>query len=111
MEPQVAQVRNSAISRYGEAAGNNRVARHVDAVLAATHDGRVDTLLVAKDAECWGRYNPEQQCLDVNNTPNQQDEELVNLAAISSYLQGAALHAFSQQELPEREEALAILRY
>jgi hypothetical protein len=111
MQPRLQEERQSDIARYGQASSNEMVARRLDAVLAAAQDGRVDALLFAKDAESWGRYSPDQRHLSVADTPKAADDELVNLAAIYSYRQGAELRSFSQEDLPEPEAVLAILRY
>jgi hypothetical protein len=111
MQPRLLAERQSIIARYGQASGHELVARRLDAVLVAAQDGRVDTLLFAKDGEAWGRYDPDQRCLSVSDTRTSADEELINLAAIYSYRQGADLRSFAQEDLPDPEAALAILRY
>ncbi len=111
LEPEVVKARDAAVARYHQAAAQGQAAGRLDAVLPAAHDGRVDTLLVAADAERWGRYDPDRRRLDVHEQPAPDDDELVNLATVVSYRQGAAVHRLPQEEMPHKETAVALLRY
>lgn len=111
MQSRVHEERQAIVARYEQAAGHDKIARRLDSVLAAAQDGRIDALLFAKDAESWGQYDPDKRRLSVNDSRTSADEELVNLAAIYSYRQGADVRSFPQDDLPEPEAALAILRY
>jgi len=111
VQPEVEQAREAALSRFGAATGKGRTAGRLDAVLPAADEGRVDTLLVAAGAERWGRFDPEQRRLDVHDRPEPDDEELVNLAMIRAFRQGAAVHVLPQDRMPGEEQAAAVLRY
>jgi hypothetical protein len=111
MEPELRQSHHAALSRYHEAAAAGRGAPTLAALLPAAHEGKVDTLLVAADAECWGRYDYRTRRLDVHEEPSPDDEELVNLATVTSFTQGADVYILPREELPEKESAVAVLRY
>ena len=111
MRPQVQRAREDALSRYHQAAANGQAAGRLDAVLPTAHEGRVDTLLVAADGERWGRYDPGERRLDVHDRPEPHDEDLVNLAAVVAYRQGAAVHLLPQDQMPDNEQTVAALRF
>jgi len=111
LEPLVAEARNAALQRYHQAMANGRGAGRLEAVLPAAHEGRVDTLLVAADGQRWGRYDPAQRRLDVHDRPAPDDEELVNLAVVVAFRQGAAVHTLPEGQMPDKQPAVAVLRY
>jgi hypothetical protein len=112
IRPEVDAARNAAMSRYHQASARGLAAHGLEAVLPAAHEGRVDTLLVAGGAECWGRYDAERRRLEVHAQPAPDDEELLNLATIVAHLQGADTYCnFPQEELPNKASAVAVLRY
>jgi len=111
LEPGVSEARDRAVARYHQAAANGQAAGRLDAVLPAAHEGRVDTLLVAADGERWGRYDPGERRLDVHDRPEPHDEDLVNLAAVVAYRQGAAVHLLPQDQMPDNEQTVAVLRF
>jgi hypothetical protein len=111
MQPEVDAARDAAMSRYQQAVASGLAAQGLEAVLPAAHEGRVDSLLVADDAECWGRYDSGNRGLDVHDRPTPDDEELLNLATVIAYVQGADAYALPQEELPTKQLAVAVLRY
>lgn len=111
VKPHVDEAREAILSRCRQSAATGGAARGLSAVLAAAHEGGVETLLVAGDAECWGRYDFEQRRLDVHDQPAPDDEELLNLATVVAHGQGADVYALPREQLPEREAAIALLRY
>jgi hypothetical protein len=111
IRPERDEARDTALSRYHQAAAIGRAAARLAGVLPAAHEGRIDTLLVAGDAECWGQYDFAERRLDVRDQPSPDDEELLNLATVVSCVHGADVYALPQEQLPEKESAVAVLRY
>ncbi|MBN2294514.1 MAG: hypothetical protein JXM70_18945 [Pirellulales bacterium] len=111
MHTQVAETRQTAISRYQQAASNNLAAKRLEVVIAAAQEGRIDTLLLAEDTQRWGRYDRETRHLDLHEQRAAHDEELLNLAMLLAYQQGADVYLFAREELPEEKPAIAILRF
>jgi hypothetical protein len=109
--PEVAEAREAAVSRYYQAMANRRAVGHLDAVLPAAHEGRIDTLLVAAGTELWGRYDLELQRLDIHDEPAAEDVELLNLATVLACRQGATIYLLPQDRMPEQQQAVAMLRY
>lgn len=112
LEPKVVAARDEALARYHQAVAGGQAAGPLDTVLGAAHDGRVDTMLVAADGEeRWGRYDARQGSLELHDPPGPDDEELVNLATVVAYRQGASVHLLPQERMPDNEQAVALLRY
>jgi len=111
VRPEVDEARDDALSRYHQAAASGLAAQGLAAVLPAAHEGRIDTLLVADAAECWGRYDFDERRLDLHDRPAPGDEELLNRAAVVSYTRGAKVYAWPRNPLPDDESVVAVLRY
>lgn len=59
-----------------------RTSLAISKVLPAAHRGEIETLLLASGRHAWGTFNPETNLLEQHATPQSNDEELTNLAAI-----------------------------
>lgn len=111
LETRAEEVRNEILARYQRATKNFLATKHLDALLLAAHEGRIDTLLVSAGKERWGRYDLHEQHFAVHDEPLPDDEELVNLALVVAYRHGASVHALPRERMPEKEPVIAILRY
>src|SRR6185295_18351798 len=54
VEPLFLENRRRALERYGELLGTGRAASRYEEILPAAHDGRIDTLFVARGVRLWG---------------------------------------------------------
>lgn len=87
------------------------VARQLPDVLRAAINGRVETLFVAGELECWGRVSASGREILRNENWQPGDEDLLDRAAVESYRQGGRVHVIASDKLSGREVALARLRY
>jgi hypothetical protein len=118
VEPYFARPEREARSRFEELAGRQGAGRGdiraldriADVVPAATA-GRVDSLFVALDAEAWGRVDDGSLAAEVHPRPEPGDEDLLNRAAVETYLKGGAVFAVPSERIPGRTPAAAILRF
>lgn len=111
LAPVITRAREASIARCYQAAGNGRAADNLEDVILAAHDGRVDTLLICDNRQYWGKFDPQQRRLDIHDSPAAEDEELLNLAMITTLKQRGTVQAVTQDRLPNRKAAVAILRY
>lgn len=88
-------------------------------ILAAAHDGRVDTVIVAEDSDLWGRYEPPGPDASPAATPTlvvhgrqvDAEEELLNEAVVEALRTGARVFAAPMAQLPRQSPAVALYRY
>jgi len=111
VRPELDEAREAALSRCRQAVATGAAAKGPSAVVPVAHAGRVDTLLVAGDVKCWGHYDFDGRRVDLHDQPMTDDEELVNLAMVLAYVQGAEVYTLPLEQLPERESVVAALRY
>ena len=78
------------------------VSRELDDVVRAGSDGRVETLFVAVDRECWGRYDEAQREVTRDEPPGTGDYDLLDRAAADTCLKGGHVHAVPASRIRRR---------
>jgi protein required for attachment to host cells len=96
-------------ARLGTAEPN--VAIRLEEIVSAARFGRVDALLIASDEDLWGRFDEESNTVTARGTPEQDDEDLLNFAALWTLSNGGRVHALKREHLPRQALAAASLRY
>jgi len=114
VEPHFLREQKRASERFGELQGTGRATWDIREILPAAHDGRVDALFTAKGERIWGTYDPETRKIDFQEEQNAQSngsEDLIDRAAVETFLHGGKVFAVEQQEVPQGYAAAAIFRY
>lgn len=101
----------AAVEQYRKLAGTDRVSDKLETVLPAAFAGRVASLLVPAGVQRWGTFSAEREELAEHEKPQPGDEDLLNLAAVQTYLTGGAVFVVAPEEMPSRVPTAAVLRY
>lgn len=80
-------------------------------ILPACAYGRVDTLFVPVGQYRWGRFDPETNTVEVHDSQQPGDGDLLNYAAVSAYMNGARVHALQPSNMPGGRSVAATFRY
>lgn len=80
-------------------------------ILPACAYGRVDTLFVPIGQYRWGRFDPDTNTVEVHESQQPGDGDLLNYAAVSAYLNGARVHALRPENMPGGRSVAATFRY
>lgn len=99
------------LARLHQSDAETPVSRELADVVRAARDGRVDTLFIAADTECWGRWDGSERSIDTHEEPLPGDDDLLDRAAVESWLQGGAVYAIPVSRIPGNGVAIAGLRY
>jgi hypothetical protein len=59
----------------------------------------------------WGRFDPEKDRVDVHESPEPDDEDLLDLAAMESLIKGGTVYAVRPEEVPDQVPLAAVFRY
>lgn len=90
--------------------GDGRATVEPGEIVKGARYGRVDTLLVADGARLWGHYAEDADAVVAHAEPeDQDDEDLINYAAVHTLRSGGAVRLVSAGRLPGK--AAAIMRY
>ncbi|MBV8914149.1 MAG: hypothetical protein JOZ05_14055 [Acetobacteraceae bacterium] len=108
LEDELETVLNQINARLGTA--EKTVAIRLEEILQAGPEGRVDAVVVAQDEALWGKFR-QGGALVAHGTPEADDEDLVNLAAVNALRTGARAFAAPRERLPRQVPAAATLRF
>jgi hypothetical protein len=114
VEPWFLKDQRKASERFGDLQGTGRATFDIREILPAAHDGRVDTIFTARGVRIWGTYDPESREVQFQEEQEAQhngSEDLLDRAAIQTYMNGGKVFAVEQQEVPQGNAAAAIFRY
>jgi release factor family 3 len=114
VEPLFLADRRRAVERYGDLLGTGRSVDRYEEIVPAAHDGRVDTLFVARGVRLWGSYDSKAREVRPQEDQSAQrngSEDLLDLAAVQTFLNGGTVYAVPQREVPGGQVMAAIFRY
>ncbi len=111
VEGELERQRDEVLERLDQSGAETPVSRDLADIVRAACDGRVDTLFVAVDRECWGRWDDGTRSIVSHERPLPGDDDLLDRAAVESWLRGGAVHAVPAAEIPGGGMAIAGLRY
>jgi len=111
VEPHFRNARAEAARRYEESVGTSRASNVLEELVPAACTGRVERLFVAVGRQRWGVYNPQTQRVKIREQAHAGDEDLLDLAAIQTFLHRGAVYAVTPEEVPGGRSLAATLRY
>ncbi len=112
VEPVFQGARQAAIEQYRERAGTGRTSDALTEIAPAAVHGRIESLFVAVGVQSWGRFDPESGRATLREAGRLDgDEDLLDFAAIHTFLNGGAVFAVEPEEVPGRAAVAAVLRY
>lgn len=104
--------REEAVERFQNLLGTGLASSQVDEVVTAAFDGRVDTLFVDQEDHRWGRFDPQERRVEAYEDPRPGSDDLLDLAAVRTFMNGGTVYALDEDKLPETARPLAaIFRY
>jgi Bacterial archaeo-eukaryotic release factor family 3 len=113
VEPLFGAGRTEALDRFKSllGTGDGKAATKPEEIVKAARYGRVDTLFVAADDHLWGRFDEAADRIVAHGTAQTADEDLLDYAAVQTFLQGGQVNVLPKRELPGNGPIAAILRY
>lgn len=109
--PRFRQRPAEALATYHQLSNTRRVTNDWRKALRAAHRGQIQALFVAAGQEAWGTFDPETQAVRTQPQPSPEADELLNLAALQTYLSGGNVYVLPQNEMPATGLLAALLRY
>jgi hypothetical protein len=111
VEPAFKKERDVVAARYRQLAGTGQTTTDVAEAVLTAHHGRIEVLFVAVGVQVWGRFDSEKDRVDIHESPEPGDEDLLDLSAIQTLLKGGAVFAVSPEEVPDQTLIAAVFRY
>jgi Bacterial archaeo-eukaryotic release factor family 7 len=103
--------RHRALAAYQELTGSGRVAQGLEGTLVSAYEGRVDTAFLPAGAHEWGKFEPDENKVEVHSGQRPGDEDLVNAVAVQTVLHRGTVYVMPAEQLPNGSGPAAILRY
>lgn len=109
--PLIEQSHQQALEQYHTLLGTGKASEQLAQVLSAAHRGQIDTLFTTANAHCWGEFDPASGQMEEHDPAQPQDRDLLDLAAVQTFLQGGTVYVLDADSMPASVPAAAIYRY
>lgn len=111
VEPYSLKAQQEAADRYHELVGTGQASNDLQEIVPAAIYGRVDSLFVATGVEKWGIFDPGTNTLQLHQTEEPGDEDLLDLAAVKTFLNSGNVYAVEPDKVPDGGPIAAVFRY
>lgn len=112
VSPEFERERHRVADLVREGLGTGKVVQRIEEIVVAAHEGRVETMLVAYDTARWGRFDPDSGQVEIHDERQEGDEDLLDLAATATLMQGGRVYAEALADMPgDDAKGAAVLRY
>jgi hypothetical protein len=108
VKPLCEEARQRAAAQYRQLAGTGHASGDLETVVAAAHEGRVETLFVALGRQVWGVFDPATGWVQRHEQASFGDVDLLDLAAAHTLAHGRTVYAVGPEQVPGGTEAAAI---
>ncbi|MCE5328479.1 MAG: hypothetical protein ABFD92_12925 [Planctomycetaceae bacterium] len=96
---------------YRQLASTPHASSNIEEILSAAGYGRVETLFVSGEDQCWGRYDGDSGQMEIHDAQQDGDEDLFDLAAAQTFQNGGTIHVLPRNEMPDTGAIAATFRY
>lgn len=113
IEEKFIKIQQLAEEKYHQYKGqkNELHSNSLSKILPQAFKGQIETLFIADTLEKWGRFYPEEDKVKIYSDEKFDSEDLVGVAINLTMSRGGSVYSLSQDEIPDKEEIAAVLRY
>ena len=111
VEPYIHKELHDTLARFEEYKDTDHASNDVSAITSAAYYGRVASLLLSRDQEKWGTFDPKTSMIYLHETPESGDDDLLDLAATQTILHGGTVYVMEQENMPDKASLAAVYRY
>ncbi len=110
-KPYFQQKEQSAKNRYHELKGTGKTSNDILEILPAAYHGRISDLFVTPGIQQWGYFDPESEKITLNEEPQYDSEDLIDMAAAKTFTTSGSVYAIDSEQMPDKTPAAAIFRW
>ncbi|MDR7857038.1 hypothetical protein [Tissierella sp.] len=113
IEPKFLKIQELAEAKYKQFSGqkNNLFSDSLKKIIPQAYSGQIETLFISKEAEQWGKFNPDTNKIEFHKEEEYGNEELMDLAATLTISRGGTVYAVDPNKVPDGKTVAAVLRY
>ncbi|GJL70539.1 MAG: hypothetical protein NPIRA06_31740 [Nitrospirales bacterium] len=100
-----------AKNKCEEFLGTSKASHDLKTVVLAAHEGKIDTLFVAREIQQWGRIDVMQNQVETEPTKSAESQEILDFAVVQMLLKKGTVYALPQEKMPGSTSLAAIFRY
>jgi hypothetical protein len=101
----------AAVDLYQQSQGTGLTSSDIRDILTAAHHGRIGVIFVPLDRQLWGSFKSDSGRLKFYDGPITGGEDLFDLAAIQTYINGGRVFAVPPEVIPDGRAVAALFRY
>ena len=113
IEEKFIKIQELAEAKYLQYKGqkNGLSSNSLSKILPQAHKGQIETLFISDTLEKWGKFFPEKEKVQIFNDEKFDSEDLVGVAIDLTMSRGGTVYSVPKEEIPDKEEIAAVLRY
>ena len=98
--------------RFRRLSGTGMASSSLNEIVPAAHDGRVESLFVARGQYRWGRYDADARTLELEGHPGNGAQDLLDLAAVQTLIHQGKVFVVEPENVPNDGDPIAaVFRY
>lgn len=102
---------NDALAQYRQSSGTGLTSADIREIVPEAAHGRVGMLFIAAGSRNWGTFHRESGAVELRRKPEAEDEDLLEIAAIQTYINGGSVFILPPGKMPEPKALVAVFRY
>jgi hypothetical protein len=111
MQPYFQERLVKALASYGNQSATNLTSSNPKEIIPAAHYAKVAHLFIQKDERLWGRFDERNNILTLHENQDDEDECMLDKAAIKTILNGGEVHILPKEKMPGNSKMAALMRY
>jgi hypothetical protein len=100
-----------AVAKFQNLTGSPKSSIDLGEILAAAHQGRIETIFVANGRETWGRYDAATDQVTLESAQSVDNTDLLDLAATQTFVTGGRVYVVDPDAVPGGEPVAAVFRF
>jgi hypothetical protein len=111
LEPYFWQETKKSLQNYYNQIATPLTSSMPDKVVPASFYAQVSDLFICKGEHIWGRFDMDNNRLEIHAEKQEGDECLINKAAAQTYINGGAVHLLDSEHMPKESTIAAFMRF
>jgi hypothetical protein len=107
VEPYFMKNKRKAMTNYLENPDAALVTSSLERIIPAAFFKQVNQLFIEKNTTIWGKFDPIKNKLEIHNDYKNGDDDLLDEAAIHTFLNGGEVFALPADEMPDQFSKIA----
>lgn len=113
VEPLFNKDKKLAEEKYRQYQGqrNKLFANSLERIIPAAYSGQVESLFLDNRIQQWGKFDLENNKVEIHDEPKVGDEDLIEYASLLTLSRGGKIYSVASNEIPDGSNVVAVLRF